>query len=67
MLQFCLTRTINEEFSNADAAAEAFHLGRRTFFRRLDAAIKQLHKIWFFTTPQYTEKCTARIYTQLSL
>ena len=58
---------INEEFANADAAAEAFHLGRRTFFRRLDAAIKQLHKIWFFTTPQYMEKCTASIYTQLSL
>ncbi len=58
---------INEEFANADAAAEAFHLGRRTFFRRLDAAIKQLHKIWFVTTPQYMEKCTASIYTQLSL
>lgn len=57
---------IKKEIKNIPTYAEQLGISTRTFHRRQKAAYKELHKIWFCTTPKYMYFYSKAIGEQLS-
>lgn len=60
--KYCIKR----EFKNAPVFAEQLDISPRTFHRWKNAAYRELHRIWFCTTPKYMCFCSQAIVEQLS-